>query len=309
MSKREKLVIIGSGIAGLTAAIYASRGDLEPVVFEGREPGGQLTLTSLVENYPGFPDGVNGFDLVQNMHKQAEKFGTRYLAQNVEKIDLKSRPFTLTLDDGETMAADSIIIASGARARTLNLEKEKEFWGAGLSTCAVCDAAFYRDQDVVVVGGGDSAMEDSLFLTKYAKTIRLIHRRNSLRASKIMQDRVLASDKIEVIWDSEVVDILGTNQSGVQGVRIRNVKTGKEEELKSDGLFMAIGHIPNTDFLNGQLPTDDQGYLISEGVKTKIPGVFVAGDVADREYQQAVTAAGSGCQAALEVEAFLSELE
>jgi thioredoxin reductase (NADPH) len=308
MADIEKVVIVGSGIAGLSAAIYASRADLSPLVIEGAEPGGQLTLTSDVENYPGFPDGIGGMDLVEAMRRQAERFGARFLAENVTGSRLGAAPRAIQLESGQEILAHTVIIASGARARMLGLSGEQDFMGRGLSTCATCDGAFFKDQVVAVVGGGDSAMEEATFLTRFAKKVYLIHRRDTLRASKIMQDRARSKAQIEFIWNAEVAGIL--SQDGMlAGARLRDVNSGAERELPLDGLFLAIGHIPNTEWIGGQLETDAHGYLKSlpGTAETALEGVFVAGDVADSLYQQAVTAAGTGCMAALDAEEFLAE--
>lgn len=302
------VVIVGSGMAGLTAAIYTSRAKLSPLVLEGNEPGGQLTLTSDVENYPGFPDAINGFDLMQNIRQQAERFGTRFIQEDVVKIDLSRRPFTLTLTDNRMIQAHAVIVASGARARRLGLEAEERYMGRGVSTCATCDGAFYQNKVVAVVGGGDSAMEESMFLTRYANKVYVIHRRDYLRASPIMRERAEGKSNLEFVWNTRVEDIVGSDR-GVAGLKLANTVTGEKYELPVDGLFLAIGHIPNTEWLQGQLETDAHGYIrVNPGsTVTKIPGVFVAGDVADPHYQQAVTAAGSGCMAALDVQGYLEE--
>ncbi len=303
----EKLVIIGSGVAGLTAALYTARASASPLVVEGSEPGGQLGLTSLVENYPGFPEGIEGPELVQRMRQQAERFGARYLQDNVLRVDLSQRPFKLELEYQEPIQTHSLIIASGARARLLGLPGEQEQLGRGLSTCAVCDGAFYKGKKVIVVGGGDSAMEDSTFLTRYASSVTVVHHRDQLRASVIMQERA-RSRGIRFVWNTKVVGF-GTGERGLLNrVTLKDVVTGEEREEPVDGLFLAIGHIPNTEMLSGQLELDDHGFIRAQGVRTSVKGVFVAGDVADAVYQQAVTAAGSGCQAALEAEEYLQEL-
>jgi thioredoxin reductase (NADPH) len=300
----EKVVIIGSGAAGLTAAIYASRANLEPLVIEGMEPGGQLTTTNDVENYPGFPDGIDGPTLMAQMRAQAERFGTRYQFGEVVKADLSERPFRLTLTGDEVIEAQTLIIATGATAKYLGLESEKKFAGRGVSACATCDGAFYRDVPIVVVGGGDTACEEAMFLTRFGSKVTLIHRRDQLRASKIMAERTMNHEKIDIVWDTVVEEVLG-DDSGVTGVRVRNVKTGEVSEIECTGFFLAIGHKPNTDPFVGQLDMDDVGYLIADGVKTKIKGVYAAGDVSDAIYRQAVTAAGTGCAAALEAERLL----
>ena len=303
----EKCVIIGSGCAGLTAAVYAARGRLEPLVIDGMEPGGQLSLTSLVENFPGFPEGIGGPDLIDNIRRQAERFGTRFRTGLVGRLDLSHRPYTVHLEgeDG-AIRTESLIIASGARARTLNLPGEQEVWGKGLSSCATCDGAFFRDQEVAVVGGGDSAMEDAVYLTKFAARVHVIHRRSELRASRIMQERALHHPKIQFHWNRSPAALLRDSQGKLQGLRLHgsNGETA-DEELRVQGVFYAIGHEPNTALVGAALPKDAQGYLTAHGVRSDIPGVFIAGDVADHHYQQAVTAAGTGCAAAMEAEDWL----
>lgn len=303
----EKVVIIGAGAAGLTAAIYTARANLEPLVIEGMQPGGQLTTTSDVENYPGFPEGVDGTVLMGHMHAQAERFGARYQFGEVLQADLTQRPFKLTLTGDEVIEAQTVIIATGATARYLGIESEQKLIGRGVSACATCDGAFYRDVPVVVIGGGDTACEEAMFLTRFASKVTLIHRRDELRASKIMAERTINHAKIDVAWDSVVEEVLGDN-SGVVGVKIKNVKTGEISEIECTGYFSAIGHTPNTSAFVGQLDMDGVGYLIADGVKTKIDGVYAAGDVSDAIYRQAVTAAGTGCAAALEAERFLEAL-
>ena len=304
----RSLVIVGSGISGLSAAVYAARAQLAPLVIEGSEPGGQLTLTSEVENYPGFEDPILGVDLVERMKKQAARFGAQYRSDDVVRVDLSQRPFTITLGRGGPVRAHALIVASGARARLLGLPGEAELVGRGLSSCATCDGAFFKDRVVAVVGGGDSAMEEATFLTRYAKKIYVIHRRKELRASRILADRARSKSTIEFVWNTRVTAI-HTENSLVSGLTLEDLETHETKELPLDGLFLAIGHIPNTEWLGGQLPTDDAGYLLSEAgtSETSIPGVFVAGDVADRIYQQAVTAAGTGCIAALDAEEYLAE--
>ncbi len=308
--KVENVVIVGSGMAGLTAAIYTSRARLDPLVIEGAEPGGQLTLTTEVENYPGFPDAIGGMDLMDAVRRQAERFGTRFSMVDVTDSDLSERPFRLTLSDGRQLLTRTLIVASGARARMLGLESETRLIGHGVSTCATCDGAFFRDRVVAVVGGGDSAMEEATFLTRFAKEVHIIHRRDTLRASPIMAERARSKPNIHFVWNSEVVEVLG-DAHRVTGLRLRDTKTGEERDMAVNGLFLAIGHIPNTEWLKGQLATDHDGYIITEPgtSETRVPGVFVAGDVADRLYQQAVTAAGSGCVAALDAQEFLEEQE
>ena len=301
----RNVVIIGSGCAGLTAAIYAARANLKPLVIRGVEAGGQLTLTTLVENFPGFPKGVQGPELVELMQKQATEFGTEFLEGNVTKADLSQRPFALELGK-ETIETQTLIIASGASAKLLGLESERKLLGYGVSTCATCDGYFFRNKEVAVVGGGDTAAEDALFLTRYAHTVNIIHRRDQLRASKIMQDRLRRNEKIKFIWNSGVKEILDASKREVSGIRLFDVNTQEESVKPVDGVFIGIGHEPNTSLFRGQLEVDDLGYLITrDGSKTNIPGVFAAGDVKDRVYRQAITAAGSGCMAAIEAERFL----
>ena len=300
------VVIIGSGCAGLTAAIYAARANLKPLVIEGHEPGGQLSLTTMVENFPGFPDGILGPELIENMRKQAKKFGTEFKAGVVNEVDLTKRPFKV-IAGNDIYEAKTLIIAAGASARMLGLKEERGLIGNGVSTCATCDGFFYRNKPIAVVGGGDSAMEEAHFLTRYANKVYLIHRRNEFRASKIMIDRVKANDKIEIVTPAVVEEILA-DSSGVEGVRIRNPETNEKRELELHGVFVAIGHDPNTTAFRGKIDTDPNGYLLStNGTKTAVPGVFVAGDVQDHRYRQAVTAAGSGCMAAIDAERFLEE--
>jgi thioredoxin reductase (NADPH) len=300
----ENVVIIGAGAAGLTAAIYTARANLEPLVIEGMQPGGQLTTTSDVENFPGFPEGIDGTALMDAMRSQAERFGARCEFNEVIEAQLVQSPFSLTLSDGKKIQAKTIIIATGATAKYLGLESEEQLIGRGVSACATCDGAFYKELPVVVVGGGDSACEEAVFLTRFASKVTMIHRRDSFRASKIMAERAIAHEKIEIAWNSVVEEVLG-DETGVVGVRIRNSETDEVQEIECKGYFAAIGHKPNTEVFQGALETDEVGYLIAEGVKTSIPGIYAAGDVADRIYRQAVTAAGTGCAAALEAERFL----
>jgi thioredoxin reductase (NADPH) len=305
----EKVIIVGSGCAGLTAAIYAARANLNPLVLEGRQPGGQLSTTTLVENYPGFPDGIDGPQLILNMHEQAEKFGARFSYAEATDFDASNKHIRIKADDG-WLETQALIIASGASARYLGLENEEKLIGHGLTSCATCDGAFYKNVPVCVVGGGDSAAEESLFLTRFASKVYLIHRRDKMRASKIMVDRVLANKKIEPIWDTVVTKYIPDEKGEIRAVLLRNVKTNEERELPVACVFVAIGHDPNTKAYAGKLETDPDGYLIAKTLaESKHPGVFIAGDVADRVYKQAVTAAGSGCAAALEAERDLSELE
>src|SRR5271163_3467091 len=303
----QNVVIIGSGCAGLTAAIYAARANLKPIVLEGHEPGGQLSLTTHVENFPGFPEGIMGPELIENMRKQAQRFGAEFKHGVVSEVDLTKRPFTIKVGK-EQYETRALIVASGASARLLGLKGERELIGHGVSTCATCDGYFFRGKPIAVVGGGDSAMEEANFLSRYASHVYLIHRRNEFRASKIMIDRVRANEKVEIVTPAIVEDILGHGTGAVEGVRLRHPETNAIRDIKLDGVFVAIGHTPNTTAFRGKIETDANGYLIaSNGSKTTIPGVFVAGDVQDHRYRQAVTAAGSGCMAALDAEKFLEE--
>ncbi len=302
----RKLIIVGSGPGGLTAAVYTARADLQPLIISGLQPGGLLTSTTMVENYPGFPDGIMGPELMVNFQKQAERFGAEFLMmQEAEEFDLENRPFSVKTTD-ETYTCDALIISTGASPRKLGLPAEEKLAGRGVSTCATCDGAFFRGKEIVVVGGGDSACEDALFLTKFATKVSIIHRRDQLRASKAMQHKVLNHDSITMCWNSVAVDILGVDAGSVTGVTLENTKTGDQTELPCDGVFVAIGHIPNTQRLPDMLETHKGGYIVTrEGTKTNIEGVFACGDVIDHVYRQAITAAGSGCQAALDAEHFL----
>jgi thioredoxin reductase (NADPH) len=301
----RNVVIMGSGCAGLTAAIYAARANLKPLVIRGLEAGGQLTLTTLVENFPGFPKGVQGPELIERMQNQAGEFGAEFMEGHVTRADLSRRPFAIDVGS-ETVEARTLIIASGASAKMLGLESERKLLGHGVSTCATCDGYFYRGKEVVVVGGGDTAAEEATFLTRYAAQVSIIHRRDQLRASKIMQDRLYHNPKINFIWDSLVVDVLDVNRGEVTGIKLKNTKTGGETIKSCDGVFMGIGHSPNTSLFRGQLEMNEVGYLMThDGSKTNVPGVFAAGDVQDHIYRQAVTAAGSGCMAAIDAERFL----
>lgn len=305
----EKVIIVGSGCAGLTAAIYAGRANLNPLVLEGRQPGGQLSTTTLVENFPGFPDGIDGPQLIMNMHQQAEKFGARFSYAEVTDFDSSNSQIRVKADD-EWLETQALIIASGASARWLGLDDEEKLVGHGLTSCATCDGAFYKNVPVAVVGGGDSAAEESLFLTRFASRVYLIHRREKLRASPIMADRVLANPKIEPIWNTVVTKYMPDSKGEMSAIMLRDVRNGEERELPVACVFVAIGHDPNTKAYRGKLETDPEGYLLARHlVESKHPGVFIAGDVSDRVYKQAVTAAGTGCAAAIEAERYLSELE
>lgn len=305
----EKLVIIGTGPAGLTAAVYAARANLAPLVIEGFQPGGQLTTTTEIENYPGFPDGIDGTELMVLTRKQAERFGTRFKEGEVTEACLDCRPLTLTLSDGEKIEAQSIIIATGASAQYLGIESEQKLIGRGVSGCATCDGAFYRDVPVAVIGGGDTAMEDALFLTHFASKVTVIHRRDQFRASQIMADRVIAHPKIEVLWNTVIEEVLDVEKNEVTGLKVRNVKTDEVSEIVVTGVFVAIGHKPNTKPFAGQLDTDHTGYLVTKNTRTNIDGVFAAGDVQDSVYRQAITAAGSGCAASIEAERYLESMK
>jgi thioredoxin reductase (NADPH) len=302
----EKVVIIGSGCAGLTAAIYAARADLKPVVLDGYEPGGQLGLTTMVENFPGFPEGILGPDLIENMRKQAQRFGAEFRSGAVSQADLSRRPFRITAGK-ETYETQTLIIAAGASARMLGLETEKQLLGFGVSTCATCDGSFFRNREIAVVGGGDTAMEEATFLTKFAKRVDIIHRRRDFRATKIMLDRARANEKIRFLTPFVVEDVLDHTKKAVEGLRLRNTETNETSVLPVEGLFIGIGHEPNTKVFQGQLQMNESGYLIThDGSKTTVEGVFAAGDVQDHVYRQAVTAAGSGCMAAIDAEKFLT---
>jgi len=311
-TRHAKLVIIGSGAAGYTAAIYAARAMLEPLLITGMQPGGQLTITTDVENYPGFADVIQGPWLMDQMRAQAEHVGTQFAQDLIMEADLSARPFRLVGDSGTVYTADAVIIATGASAKWLGLPSEEAFQGFGVSACATCDGFFYRGKQVVMVGGGNTAVEEALFLTNFASKVTLVHRRDSLRAEKIMQDRLFNHPKIEVIWDSELDEILGTAEPvrGVTAVRLKHAKTGATQDIPADGVFIAIGHAPATELFAGQLETKSGGYLVTapDSTATSIPGVFAAGDVTDDKYRQAVTAAGMGCMAALEAERFLAAL-
>lgn len=301
----EDVIILGTGAAGLTAAIYAARANLNPLVLDGIQPGGQLTTTTEVENYPGFPEGIDGTELMNRMRTQAERFGARFAFNVVEKADLSSQPLKLTLDDGRVLETRTLIVGTGATAKYIGLPHEQKLIGRGVSACATCDGAFYRNVPVAVVGGGDTAMEEANFLTRFASTVYLIHRRDEFRASKIMAQRTLENPKIKVVWESVVEDVLDVGKNEVTGLVLRNVKTGERSTVDVKALFVAIGHQPNTAAFVGQLDMDKSGYLITQNTRTKVPGVYAAGDVQDPSYRQAITAAGTGCMAALEAERFL----
>jgi thioredoxin reductase (NADPH) len=311
-SKHAKILILGSGPAGYTAAIYAARAMLRPVVVQGNQPGGQMTITTDVENYPGFADVIQGPWLMEQMAAQAAHVGTEFVMDQVTKVDLSRRPFRLEGDSGDTYTCDALVIATGAQARWLGLASEEKFKGHGVSACATCDGFFYKGKEVVVIGGGNTAVEEALFLTNFASKVTIVHRRESFRAERIMQERLFKNPKIEVVWNSVLEEVLGTDEpKSVTGVRLKNVKTGKVSRLKVDGVFTAIGHVPATDLFKGQLAMTPSGYLITEpdSTRTSIPGVFAAGDVKDEVFRQAVTAAGMGCMAALEAERYLAKLE
>jgi thioredoxin reductase (NADPH) len=304
----RNVVIIGSGPAGLTAAIYSARANLTPLLIEGWQAGGQLTTTTEVENYPGFAQSIMGPELMKDMRAQAERFGTEFLTGDVSAVDFKQRPFSITIDGEQTVQAKTVIIATGASAIQIGLPNEKRLTGHGVSTCATCDGFFFRGKELVVVGGGDSAMEEATFLTKFATKVSIIHRRDKLRASKIMQDRSMKNEKISFVWNSVVEEVLGGEV--VTGVRLKNIVTGKTLDMPCAGVFVAIGHRPNTALFAGQLDMDVKGYLVTaNGTATSVPGVFAAGDVQDSTYRQAITAAGSGCMAAIDAERFLENRE
>ena len=307
--KHSKVLIIGSGPAGYTAAVYAARAMLKPMLVHGMEPGGQLSTTTDVENYPGFSKVIQGPWLMDQMRDQAKAVGTEMIEDHIASVNLKSKPFEAVGDGGQKYTADSIIISTGAQARWLNIESEQKFRGFGVSACATCDGFFFKDKTVAVVGGGNAAVEEAMFLTKFASKVKLIHRRNALRAEKMLQEKLMANKKIEIIWDSVVEEVIGDNEpKNVKGLKIKNVKTNKIEELKIDGLFIAIGHDPATSLFKGQLNMDKEGYIVTkpDSTVTNVPGVFAAGDVKDKIFRQAVTAAGMGCMAALEAEKHLS---
>lgn len=305
----EQVVILGSGPAGLTAAIYTSRAGLSTLVVEGAEAGGQIALSYMVDNFPGFQNGINGYDLAQNLRNQAIRFGTKVKNGRVVQIDLTKRPFTLTFDEGEVLHTETLIIATGASAKWLGLESEKAFIGNGVSSCAVCDGVLYKDKEVVVVGGGDTALEDALFLANYAAKVTVIHRRDTLKASKFLRDKAFINPKIQFVWNHVVEEIADPSQNTVTGVILKNVLTGQKQSLACEGVFVAIGHQPNTDIFKGQINLTESGYIVTEPfcTLTSVPGVFAAGDVADSHYRQAVTAAGTGCMAGIDAYHFIQK--
>ena len=311
-NQHSKVLILGSGPAGYTAAIYAARASMKPILVQGLQPGGQLTITTEVENYPGFAEAIQGPDLMVAMNAQAKHVGTTMFDDTIVEADLSKRPFTLKGDSGNTYTGDTLIICTGASARWLGLESEEKYMGFGVSACATCDGFFFREKEVAVIGGGNTAVEEAIYLTNHASKVTLIHRRDELRAEKILQQRAVENPKIEILWDSMLDEVLGnSNPPGVNGIRVKNVKTGDMSELKLDGVFIASGHNPNTALFQGQVKMDNEKYILTKPgtTQTNVPGVFAAGDVQDKVFRQAVTAAGTGCMAALEVEKFVAELE
>jgi thioredoxin reductase (NADPH) len=305
----RQVVIIGSGPAGLTAALYTARANLKPLLIEGLESGGQLMLTTMVENWPGFRDGIMGPELMTAMREQAQRFGADLVDGNVTSVNLRERPFAVALDEGKTVTTDSLIIATGASARWLEIGSDRKLSGHGVSTCATCDGYFFRGKPIAVVGGGDSAMEEAIYLTRFASKVTVIHRRDSLRASKIMQDKAFTNPKVEFVWDSEIAEVKDVGKGEVTGIVVRNLKSGRLTDIPLDGVFIAIGHTPNTALFTGQIDLDENGYIVTRGGShTNVPGVFAAGDVQDHVYRQAVTAAGSGCMAAIDAEHYLDNI-
>ena len=309
--QHHRVVILGSGPAGLTAAIYAARANLKPLVVAGNEPGGQLTITTEVENYPGYADGVQGPEMMEHFRKQAERFDTQFKTGNVAEVELSQRPFTLRLESGDVLTCDALIVSTGASARWLGLDSETRLRNRGVSACATCDGFFFREKPLAVIGGGDTAIEEASFLTNFATKVTVVHRRDELRASKVMQQRAFKNDKIEFLWNSVVTEVLGAEDTGVTGVKVRNVESGEESTLAVDGMFVAIGHVPNTQIFQGKLDMDELGYIkVTPGsTHSSVEGVFVSGDAADPVYRQAVTAAGTGCMAAIDAERWLAARE